>query len=413
MFKISGVDLFRWVLIAALVSFFIADIANTYLYFATSVFQKISIIPRSIFEVIIVGYLLFQKRFSKISLYLLIITISLFGMFLIGFGTYSSRNIDASWVVAVQHFNKHIYILLCFLFVWDIWRKSGRTGFNKVFKAYEIIIYLNAVAIIGGMLFDIHWLSSYGFLEGFEYRQYRWGYKGLIPAVNEASLFWIVALFYGLLVYKNEGKVFLLILSIICCCLIGSKGAFLFGIFSVFLFGTVFKRKNCFIILSMLILCFLIVLPFVYKELLLFFKGLKILAFYFAYSERGANFMSILLTGRDTFVSRAVENVLYYWNVFNYLFGGQDRMKYLVEMDVFDTPLFFGIIGTGVYFASFMIMFNKIQSGFKLIFTIVYFGMAFFGGHVFWSAVNSMYLTLFIVKADSLGSAVPGNIVIE
>ncbi|HZY80883.1 MAG TPA: hypothetical protein VFE50_15270, partial [Cyclobacteriaceae bacterium] len=89
-------------------------------------------------------------------------------------------------------------------------------------------------------------------------------------------------------------------------------------------------------------------------------------------------------------------NVLSHWTFVNYLFGGEDPMNFLVEMDFFDLFLFMGLVGFVIYFVllfSTVFRFNKKQP-FHLFFVTIYLTLAFLGGHFFSSVINAVYLCL-------------------
>jgi len=119
---------------------------------------------------------------------------------------------------------------------------------------------------------------------------------------------------------------------------------------------------------------------------------------YISNIDRGTDALTILLSGRNTFMDRffmQIDN----WNFGNYLFGGY---LHTIEMDIFDSLLFFGIIGLILYFVCFGFVFSNINSRYRIMFVLLYFSMAALGGHVFWSAVNTFYIVLFVLRTSNL-----------
>src|SRR5690606_10687410 len=150
----------------------------------------ISDIIRGLFEIIFACLLLFQM--SKSILHFMICIFLLFFTFLTG----------------------------QFVFYHGLPELNIIVGNFKVFNKY-IILFLNSLLIILGFVLDISLFRSYPF------KLYRFGYSGLIPKINEATMFSFLAISF---IYFRRYKLnlrhktdYLIMLSPL---LLGAKGVY-------------------------------------------------------------------------------------------------------------------------------------------------------------------------------------------
>jgi hypothetical protein len=122
----------------------------------------------------------------------------------------------------------------------------------------------------------------------------------------------------------------------------------------------------------------------------------KILLEYFISRKNKNGWLTMILSGRNSFLFTKGSLIVENWNIINYFIGGQDQTRLYMEMDFFDLFFFLGIIGCAIYFSlyfSTLFRFNILKP-FNLFFVFSFLTLAFFGGHFFASAVNSLYLCL-------------------
>jgi hypothetical protein len=396
-FHVNKDVLLSYYICFSLYVFFICDAIDAYIFYVTHQFARLSIIPRTVFEFSILCFFVLEKRTNKRAGILLVCILILINVFFLGFGSFVSRNTNANILQNIILLNKMFFFFICVSFLQYL--KDTKTEFDlkMVFRTYETLILINGTAMIAGLIFNIHFLSSYGALINGSHEASRFGYKGFIEAINEATVFWVIALFYGLYLYKIERRKMHFLISIFCCIILGSKGGLFFCLFILFLFYFLqHKRTGLVLFLSLIAIS-----PFLFKMLLHFYETLPIFG-YFRYRQSvGVDVFSILVSGRDTFIlTRFLTNILEKWTLINWFFGGQDITASLIEMDLFDTFLFLGFVGTIIYFAMYFLTFSELRRPLKRLFIVSYFLLAIFNGHTFWSGVNAMYLAIFITKAS-------------
>jgi hypothetical protein len=386
-----------FIIACTLIVFAFGDVANTIVYRTSRQLEeveygKISIFFRAFFEIFVI-FCLFNGQ--KISFYfrkLFLLLITLVFTSTLGFLFLQINPLYAGFWTFIVDLNKSLFLFICFYFIFTIFEKLRDSQKRKIFKIYEIIIYVNGLCAILGLIFDIPMFYTYT-------QRHRFGFSGFLPAQNEASLFWLVALFYGYAILNEEKRKLPLIMAIAGSVLLGTKAALISVIVSLIWFGWKFHRKafKKFLLASIFIVpCFLsIFFKDGMEDTLNSFEYFQ----FFIYRIDKEDALTLLLSGRNTFMDKffmQIDN----WNFGNYLFGGY---LHTIEMDIFDSLLFYGIIGLILYFVCFGIVFRNINSRYRSMFVSLYFSMAALGGHVFWSAVNTFYIVLFILRTSNLG----------
>jgi len=387
-----------FILACALIVFAFGDVANTIVYRSSRQFEeveygKISIFFRAFFEIFVI-FCLFNGQ--KIDIYfkkLFLLLITLVSTSILGFLFLQINPLSAPFGTFIVNLNKSLFLFICFCFIFTIFEKLRDIQKRNIFKIYELIIYVNGFCAILGLIFDIPMFYTYA-------QRHRFGFSGFLPAQNEASLFWLIALFYGYIVLNEEKRKLPLIIAIAGSVLLGTKAALISVIVSLIWFGWKFYRKAFKIFLFAGIFIVPCLVSIFFKDNLEdMLNSYEYFQHYIYNIDRGTDALTILLSGRNTFMDTffmQIDN----WNFGNYLFGGYLQT---IEMDIFDSLLFFGIIGLILYFICFGFVFRNINSNYRMIFVSLYFSMAALGGHVFWSAVNTFYIILFILRTSSIG----------
>lgn len=377
---------YRTVKIALLI-FFISDGLNKLLYLVTEndtpLFSP-SLFSRMVFEIL--ALIVILSNLNKKRFYF-IVTASLLSIcYVTGVVFYLIEyDFPFRYFYHLSLFNKYIFAFIVYFFIYKI--SESPTHIEKLQSFCESLFVINSIFVIIGAAFSIQLFRSYVFMD------YRYGYNGIIPAVNESSLFYFIALSY--LYYKRfvlNRKLGFSILVIVAAFLLGTKAIYAYiialGLFHIIRVSTLKAR-----VYSLLGTAFIGFILFLVSTS----DFAAELVGYFEYLFSTRSITNALLSGRDIYFQTKFFENIEFWTPINYLFGGQDQLNYLIEMDLFDIFLFFGIIGTLLYF---FILFNSLfnfnlRKKFNLFFVFSYLGLAFLGGHFFASAVNSLYLVVF------------------
>lgn len=383
-YRFSKPYFYYLVIVTTLVALFISDTLNKYTYVNFQSEDSISAVVRAIFEVIFILLLLFQL--NKSNFYLVLSIFLLFLSFTFGHLYFFKGELERLVFLGnFKVFNKYIFIFILYPPLKFLANRSPLL-FNKVVSIFYFILLINSLLIFVGFFLDITLLRSYPF------KSYRFGFSGVIPKINEATLFYFIAIsfiYYKRYIQKIKShKDYIILLAPL---LLGAKGIYLFIL--LLLFYHIFSKKNK-------ILSFLAVSISSVGAIFYFFKSPDKLN-YFIQQAQSMGFFSMLLSGRDNILHEYSGELLERWGIINYFFGGQDQTYRMFEMDFFDLFFFFGIVGSSFYlFLLFQTIFNlQLKKSFNLFLVITYFILAFLGGHFFASAINAFYLcilTLFI-----------------
>ena len=373
---------------SALLFFFLADGCNKFLYLLHSDFYRVSILFRSIYEVLFLGLILLfinEVRLLFLKIFLLLFALFLTGQIFLSFNVYYEYNLKEN----ISLFNKYFFVFVIFFAIYKL--QNFPDKFKNVVKLMENIFLFNSIITILGFIFHITLLRTYTDSD----KIYRYGYSGFIPAQNEATLFFFISLcyFYYQRFFCNikSIKFFLVLLS---CFLLGTKGIYLFLAFLlIFHFFYFSSLKSKFI--TLLIIITVLIGGYFYLQT----EHSRILLEYFISRKDKNGWLTMILSGRNSFISTKGSDVFSNWNIFNYFIGGQDQTKLYMEMDFIDLFFFMGIIGSVIYFALYfttLFRFNVLKP-FNFFFLFSFLTLAFFGGHFFASAVNSLYLCLVLM----------------
>lgn len=395
---ISKKNYFTIIFVVILV-FAFADAVNTILMSNASEtdYPKFSIYFRGLFEIFIIIWLLFYRKFTIKEGLLLSLCFILSFSCIFAYWILSISTKDANFSAFFSLLNKTMFFFLCFIFINRALKKINLVQIKYVFKAYEFIIYINGICAILGLVFNLSLFKTYS--------TDRFGYIGFIPATNEASLFWLIALFYSFFIYKEEQKKLPLLFSIIACFLLGTKAAWIYVLISIIWFSYKFYPKMGKKIVVFSILGLGAFICIYYEKISEYLKTLEIFS-YFVWRLDKTDTVSILLSGRDEFIHRFF-NTLSYWSLPNYLFGGilmEGKNPIITEMDLFDIIMIFGFVGAMIFLFIYKLIFSQIHKSYRVMFSFLFFTMAFISGHVLWSALNAVYLCLFICKTKILNN---------
>lgn len=289
----------------------------------------------------------------------------------------------------INIFNKYMFVFIVYFALYRYQYFGDQ--FKRLMKILEFLFVSNSFLVIIGFLFNIELFSTYIKDNIFTYR---FGYSGLIPAQNEATMFLFIGIcyfYYKYFVLKEIHGKWKFYLILVSALLLGTKGIYIF-LLLFFLYyalvNTTPRQRVTAVIIALFVSCGIFIL--------LQTDWMKFYMHYFAWNLEEKGLLSTLLSGRNSFVEYKFFEILSYWTPVNFFIGGQDQTRYLIEMDIFDAFLFFGLVGMMILIALyFKTLFRfRLKNLFLLFFVFSFFLIAFFAGHFFTSALNALYLCL-------------------
>ena len=161
-------------------------------------FYRVSLFPRLLFEGVCLLYLLKtfnrpqSRNFGIIAVTCVLITT-------LGFIAFALYGYSFNIGEVVVTLNKYILVFIVFPYLRAGFNEQGSK--NRIGLLYTVIIVIASCLVISGLLFRIPLFMSYD--------ENRFGYKGLFYAVNEASLFFILAQLYGMYTAIYNKKIWL------------------------------------------------------------------------------------------------------------------------------------------------------------------------------------------------------------
>lgn len=293
----------------------------------------------------------------------------------------------SDFLLGIKVFNKFIFAFLL-LPVLDYILSKEPVLFKKLVKIFYYLFIANIVLVFIGIALDSELVRSYPLRE-------RFGFSGLIPKRNEATLFYVLGLSLGyirfVILKKKEG--FLFFIGIIGSLVLGTKGIYIFLIFLSFYHIRSNKKLLKTLFFGVVIGCVL---------LIVILPNTEMYTYYYSQYQR-LGLMTMLLSGRDIIFFNEITNITNNWTILNVLVGGQNQGQKIFEMDFIDLFFFLGLIGATAYLWLYKRYFfnRRVKNEFQKFFIICYFFLAFFGGHFFASAVNGLYfgiVSLYIFK---------------
>ena len=362
---------------------------------ATTNYSILNIIVRGLFLLLIVIYLLFNKK----NIAILISTL-VSGLILFGINIYFNLGI----VTSISNVMKLYYLPITVLFFVNI-----KNSIDNKIITYVLFIYL------------ILFLTSYIF--GFGYNNYKLsdgkqGFRGIFNSINEISAI-IIGLFPLALNYlKNKSNyiisIMLIVFTFLVALLTGTK-VLMIGLFIIIIFiyiksaikifknMSTIKKIISIIVISIIILGGIYLLTYTrfYKNMIVqqkFFKSYNILSI---------NFINkVLFNNRLTFLK---DNFLFYKSqkLINIIFGigySNQSIK-LVEIDIFDILFRFGIFGLISFIIPIIYIVKKIKLDKISLFSIILLILiSLTSGHVLLSPNVSIYFGYIILINNKINN---------
>lgn len=346
-------------------------------------FTRISILFRALYGVLFVFVILIflnKTRSSFIAVFIPLLFLFITGQLLFA----AHFQYGYNYVENILIFTKYYFVFIIYFALYKL--PSEPLKFAKAIRVLESIFLFNSLAVILGFILKVELLRTY--LD----QPYRYGFSGFIPAQNEATLFFFLSVSY--FYYKHfvlgikSSKFWIVAFSAI---LLGTKGIYIFlGLLVLYhlLSHSGLKAK----LASLLFVIMLVFGAFWFLQTEVSEKVLQ----YFIFQQEESGYLSMILSNRNVTLNTTGPQILSKWNFLNYLGGGQDQTKFLIELDFVDLFFFMGIAGSIIYLGLYFItLFKfKLSKTFNLLFVIAFFGLAAFGGHFFSSALNALYICL-------------------
>ena len=388
-----------------LVLVFLADGANSILLNMGRDFFKVSIFFRFVVE----AYLLLLLLRSRSGRWV-------WGLILFFFAVWSFGTLAASsnpqlysqgeyaYFESFKFVNKMLFFFICWAAFKAVFRSDEER--SRLFKVFEWLVIIQSVVIIASFLFHIELFAGYSSIQDGVINRIRFGYRGLIPAENEISAFFLIAFFYFLnKVVRHRKGVVQLILITVAGLLTGTKVSLVLvavlGFYSIkWLFRVRIRREHLLLLGSVVLLVVVGVL-----NLDTLVSRLEPTIQYFTYWVGQKGPLLLFTTGRDIRLNFVLEEFLPYYNGLNILFGGTDLVKFATEMDVIDVFLKLGFVGWIAFYFSYIyvLLFSGKGINFdRLLFVAVWLGVSATAGHLVFSAINGGYLAI-LVLAFSVG----------
>lgn len=359
---------------------FSLDSIGTVLSFYDSSFNRVSIFFRFLFFIAVIFILIKNIHINKIYQDFILLLLLLF-IYLLGTLPFVMMHYGALALTRdIIAYSKFLYFLVIISVIPLILYKVK--DIHKVKIMYEWIVLITSLAIIFGFLFHIDLFKSYG--------DVRFGYKGVIYAVNETGFFFLIAYLYLLIeLFAKKVHGVLFILVPIAAILTGTKAAFLGIVISSFIYVLLVKRR--------LIIYFIFAFTCVVFLMVYLFHTYASMFDWFIYSLTQSDLITVFLSGRDKYIIDRFLPLINDWGVINYLFGGVNLQIQAVEMDFFDLFSQLGLCGFLLYFL-FIIkkMLFSSEQNINMVFLLSILVYAFFAGHVFYSALNALYCGVLI-----------------
>ena len=375
-----NLKIIKWGIILSLVF----DALNTVLQYYDLPFDRASVFFKAFFEIIIIVLFIYNRKFGKYYLMIIYFGITFFISYLL----FVLMEGDVFNLEPFIILNKYLYfIILSFLFIQYSENEKFVNFISNVFKYY---LLFNSAFIILGLLFNIELFSSY-----FKLASQRFGYKGLIPAQNEATgvYFWGLAFFYRRYFVEKSENIWNLIFVTFASLLIGTKGIWISVLFFMAYYLLKYKtRKTVLIGIPSLIAVISIygirIWDTLYNDYLYYFIH---------FIERtDMSWYTILLSGRDVKTAISFEYIKDHWTIWNYIFGGVNLSIANSETDLVDGYFSLGInfILYLIYYFSLLFKFDKSMDN-VLIF-LLYTVLSFTGGHMIYSAIVPLFYLMYI-----------------
>ena len=386
-FKLNKSNFIKGFFIYILVLNYVFDALNKIFGLYYPDLSRIGLVFR-IFSQLFIFIFLFVFITKKRFIALLIFFYFIFCFIIANISLKIYTNIEFSILEQFVYLNKYFFLIMsCFVFE-DFF--NNRENLNKAKSVFLKIFYFNGFLALAGLFFNI---KLFRIFTG-QTIHVRFGYNGLINAINESSLFYLLAI---ILIYhdwrylgKKSSK---LILALFFTLIVGTKAVYLGLVFLViYHIVTTIRLKNLLIGFGVILLSFGIL-----------FKNIEKLRTVFGYLVYKATHEGILYTftgGRNELLLERLSKSISGLDIVKYLTIGNNvalmhPLYSIMEMDIIDMFLFFGLFNGLLYLFLFKkVVVGTIKTRYYLFVIFLFFMISFFSGHFFTSIVNAFYILI-------------------
>ncbi len=335
----------------------------------------ISVYGKAFVEIIAIIYILYSRKFYLDLLGIAVLMLLPVIGYILTVGVSQVQYNDI--YIILRESNKYIFSMLLFLYF-----SLLKIQWRFVFSLIEIIFLMCATIVLIALVFNLDYFYTYGYG--------RFGYKPPFAAQNEITFFWMIGITYFGYKYvnKRQNRTLLKLLLIITAAIsLGAKAILLFVI--CFFLYLIFFHLRISILKKILFLTIIItaIVSYVYISNSYYF-------FLDLYKDHGL--LYVITSKRNVLIEERMLPLVNDWSGMNYLLGGLFSNIPLVEMDLIDVLLFYGIIGTLLY----VLLLKRTIFNFKINCTICIFFVIQFvligglAGHIFPSGLNAIYLAI-------------------
>jgi len=303
--------------LSALILFSLSDAINhVLLYSLKGNAISISLYVRILYELIffaLITVFINSKRLNFLLTFLILLFGFAIGQFMLT-SNYQGK-VDMGYHLSL--FNKYMFAFVIFNALYKL--QFNALSINRLMKVFENIFIFNSLCIIVGAIFGLQVFKSY-----YEVT-YRWGYCGFIPAINEATLFYLIAnsyYYYKKFILKIKVSNFRYYLVVISSLLMGAKGIYLFFIALLWFH---FIKKSSF--QTKLIALFLILFSGICLTIYLNSHDAQDRFEHLISAWKSNGWVSMMLSGRDQHFEHAFYDNLKLWGPLNYLFWRHQSIK--------------------------------------------------------------------------------------
>lgn len=381
-------DLVFYILAFGLILNFFFDGLNKIFNLYVPQLSRVAIVFRILFQLVCVLFSISFLNKTRVS-WFIIFTYFLISFFIGNISLEYLAHVDISILEQFIFFNKYFFIFFIFFAVYELLK--NKNYLEKVITIFKRIFVFNGFLAVSGLLFNIRLFTLFPSIGSAP----RFGYDGLVSAINEASIFYLLGLFvyYYDWRYNNE-KLVSLMLVVVFCLITGTKAVFL-GMLLLLIYH-VFSISNIVRLLKIGGVLTIIITVIIFNSN----KLIGIFGYYYYYLIK-KGFVFTFTGGRNTFIeSRVIPLISEKWSWINYLTGGQNismtnKDLALIEMDFLDLILFFGFLNSIIYFILFKkYIIGKIRTKYYFCCVSILLLLAFFSGHFFTSSVNPIYIII-------------------
>ncbi|MCU4158211.1 hypothetical protein J1N10_19710 [Carboxylicivirga sp. A043] len=365
-----------------LLTLFIVDAYSFYIDSSIGLHEdkRFSFVFRAVIEITLLLVVYKKKEYNKkYVFYALILLVLPLIWLLLGYIYNENLTITFNQIFQiVKESNKYIFPVIVF------WAFSLSRS-KHVLKVFELIYLVSAVVVINAFLTDNGLFYTYG--------QIRFGFKPMIAAHNEATLFWIIGIVYQVDKLKKEKKFqnFIPFITIvIASVLLGTKAIVLFylmisawGLIKVSSISNLYKWIG---------------VAFIFTSLSFFVYYSGIYHFFEERFHTQGILYSLTSMRNEIIVSRVIPT-LNNWNWYNYFIGGYFQKLPIAEMDLVDLFVFYGGLGALIYFTLiFKTLFAFSRDNLLgLFFVSQYILIGALAGHFFTSGTNAVYIVILCI----------------